>query len=58
MKIEKAIKRDHKIHQRKNGMRINGRSIFTIQEIEKKRTEERKRQQEEKERIRNGEDNL
>lgn len=39
MKITKAEKRDKKSHRRKNGMKINGKSVFTIQDILIKRKE-------------------
>jgi hypothetical protein len=39
MKITKAEKRDRKSHKRKNGMRVNGKSLFTIQDILIKRKE-------------------
>lgn len=39
MKITKAEKRDKKSHRRKNGMKINGKSVFTIQNILIKRKE-------------------
>jgi len=38
MKIEKAQKRDKARHKVKNGMRIGGRSVFTIQEVLIKRS--------------------
>lgn len=55
MKIDKATRRDSKIDRRKNGMRIDNRSIFTIQEVEKKRSQQIKKEREEKERLKNGE---
>jgi len=39
MKISKAENRDRKIHKKKHGLRINGRSLFTIQEILKNRAD-------------------
>ena len=33
MKLEKSNNRDKKIYRKKNGMRINNRSIFVIMEI-------------------------
>lgn len=56
VRIEKALKRDRKINKRRFGMRVENRSIFTIQEVEKKKSEEMKRQREEKEKRLNGED--
>jgi len=39
MKLEKAHKRDKARQKKKNGMRIGGRSVFTIQEVLIKRSE-------------------
>jgi len=39
MKISKAETRDRKIHKKKHGLRINGRSLFTIQEILKNKAD-------------------
>ena len=39
MKITKAETRDRKIHKKKHGLRVNGRSLFTIQEILKNRAD-------------------
>jgi|WetSurMetagenome_2_1015567.scaffolds.fasta_scaffold424964_3 hypothetical protein len=47
MKISKAENRDRKIHKKKHGMRINGRSLFTIQEILRNRSELIKKEREE-----------
>lgn len=33
MKIDKALKRDKKIHKREHGQRVSGKSVFTIQEV-------------------------
>jgi hypothetical protein len=50
MKLEKALQRDRKINKRRSGMKVDNRSIFTIQEIQKKKADEIKREREEKER--------
>jgi hypothetical protein len=47
MKIKKAENRDRKIHKKKHGMRINGTSLFTIQEILKNRADLIKKEREE-----------
>jgi hypothetical protein len=39
MKIDKAEKRDKKRNKRKNGQRTDGRSVFVIVEIQRKRAE-------------------
>lgn len=31
MKLNKAEKRDNKRNKRKNGMRVSGKSVFTVQ---------------------------
>jgi hypothetical protein len=46
MKISKAENRDRKIHKKRHGMRINGRSLFTIQEILKNRADLIKKERE------------
>lgn len=38
MKLEKADKRDKARQKKKSGMRIGGRSVFTIQEVLIKRS--------------------
>lgn len=50
MDIRKAFRRDSKINKRQNGMRVVNKSIFTIQEEEKKRSLQIKKEREEKER--------
>lgn len=47
--IQKALKRDRKINQRRSGMRITNRSIFILEEEKKKRAEEIKKERELKE---------
>lgn len=44
MKLEKATKRDRKRTRRKHGMRISGRSIFTIVEQQVKRSKKIKQE--------------
>jgi hypothetical protein len=39
MPTEKWKRRDKKLLKKKTGMRVTGRSIFTIQEIQKKKAE-------------------
>ena len=46
MKITKAETRDRKIHKKKHGLRINGRSLFTIQEIIKNKADLIKKERE------------
>ncbi|MEX1248809.1 MAG: hypothetical protein WEA61_10045 [Anaerolineales bacterium] len=36
-------RREKKIEKRKRGMRVSGRSVFTLQEIKKKKAEEAKK---------------
>ena len=43
MNIEKATKRDRLIEKRRNGHQEDGRSVFLIKEIQKKRQMEIKR---------------
>lgn len=51
LNINKINKRDSKINKRKNGMRISGRSIFTLEEVKKKKAEKIKKEREAKERL-------
>jgi hypothetical protein len=51
MKIDKALRRDDKINQRRNGMVVDNRSIFTIQEEQKKKAEQIRLERELKERM-------
>lgn len=37
MKLEKAIKRDRDVNKRRSGHKVDGRSVFKIQEIQKER---------------------
>ena len=49
MNINKALKRERQQKKRKNGMRVDNKSIFTIQEVQKKKAElirERRKQKE------------
>jgi hypothetical protein len=39
MKITKAETRARKLHKKKHGMRVNGRSLFTIQEVLKNKAD-------------------
>lgn len=48
MNIFKAFRRDKKIQKRKNGMRVTNRSIFTIEEVKKKKSEEIRKNREAK----------
>lgn len=43
MKLSKALKRDKKIQKKIKGMRIDNRSIFKIQEIQRDRAIEAQR---------------
>lgn len=36
-------RRDEKLHKRKHGMQVSGRSVFTIQAVQKKKAEAAKR---------------
>lgn len=49
MKLEKSVRRDRKISRRRGGHREDGRSVFTIQEEQRKRAEKIRREREEKE---------
>lgn len=40
MKLDKAKSRDKKRNKKKNGMRISGKSIFTIVETQVKKSDE------------------
>jgi hypothetical protein len=46
MNINKAIKRDNKRNKKKNGMRISGRSVFVIQDIQIKKARKIKQNRE------------
>ena len=47
--LEKALRRDRKRKKKKDGMRIDSRSVFSIQkEWEKRATQIRKKRQQEK----------
>ncbi|MCL5428486.1 MAG: hypothetical protein M1347_01615 [Chloroflexi bacterium] len=43
MPKEKWKRREKKIEKRKRGMRVSGRSVFTLQEIQKKKAEQAKK---------------
>jgi len=49
MNLHKALERERKQHKRKNGMVIDSKSVFTIQQIQKERAEQLKKEREEKE---------
>jgi hypothetical protein len=51
MDIKKAQRRDRKRVKRVKGMQVDGRSIFLTQEIQKRKSEEIKREREEKEKL-------
>ena len=42
MKLDKANKRDKKRNQKRNGMRVSGKSVFLLQEILIKKGQEEK----------------
>jgi hypothetical protein len=42
MKLNKASKRDKKRNKRKNGMVTDGKSVFIIQQVQIKKSEEKK----------------
>lgn len=47
--LEKALRRDRKHKKKKDGMRITGRSVFTIQkELEKRATKIKNKRRKEK----------
>lgn len=48
MKLTKASKRDRKIQKRRTGHQEDGRSVFLIRDIERRRALEKKRELEEK----------
>jgi hypothetical protein len=41
--LKKSLRRDREIDRRKNGHQVDGRSLFIIKEIQRKRSEEIKR---------------
>lgn len=45
MKLDKAINRDRKHHKDKNGMQVDGKSIFLLEEQKKKKADKLKRKQ-------------
>ena len=49
MNLRKAIERERKQHKRKTGMVVDSKSVFTIQQIQKKRAEQLKEEREKKE---------
>jgi hypothetical protein len=46
--VSKSLNRERKIQKRNTGMKIGSKSVFQIQEEQKKRSEEIKRRREEK----------
>ena len=46
--VNKSLNRERKIQKRNSGMKIGSKSVFQIQEEQKKRSEEIKRRREEK----------
>lgn len=55
MKLDKALKRDAEIQRRKYGPREDGRSVFDIEKIQKKRAEEIKRKRFQKQEMQEAE---
>lgn len=51
MNINKINSRDSKLNRRRHGMRVSGRSIFTLEEIKKKKADKIKKERLLKERI-------
>lgn len=45
-KLKKAKDRDRKRHKKYQGMRVSGKSVFLIQEIQRKRAEKIKQKKE------------
>ena len=43
MRTQKWKRREEKLEKKKKGMRVSGRSVFTLQEIKKKKAEQAKR---------------
>ena len=54
MNINKAAKRDNKLKKRKNGMREDSRSVFTIKQVQKDRAKKIEKARRKKEEIANG----
>jgi hypothetical protein len=48
MSKEKWKRRDMKLHKKKAGMRVSGRSVFTLQEILRRRAEIARRENDKK----------
>jgi hypothetical protein len=48
MKLNKAVKRDKKRNKKRHGMRIDGQSVKLIAKIQKDKTEEIKKERDEK----------
>jgi len=42
MKLDKAVTRDRKHNKKKNGMRVDGKSVFILEEQKKKKAEKQK----------------
>lgn len=51
MDINKASRRDSKLNKRKNRMPVDGKSVFLIKEIQKRKSDELRRKREEKEKL-------
>jgi hypothetical protein len=54
--LKKSLNRERKIQRRRTGMVIDNRSIFTVQEIQKKKSIQIKKEREEKEKMLEGEE--
>ena len=51
MNLTKAIQRDREINKRKNGHRVDNRSIFLLEEQKKKKAEQIRKEREAKEKL-------
>jgi hypothetical protein len=51
LNLNKALNRERKIRKRRSGMRIDNRSIFTLEEVKKNRALKIKKEREEKEKL-------
>lgn len=56
MNLHKASKRDNKLQKRRNGHREDGRSVFTIKEIQKNRALKIRKEQQRKQELLEGEE--
>ena len=43
MKLNKAKRRDRKYHKKKNGMKVDNRNIFILEEMKKKKADKEKK---------------